>query len=169
MNRGLSLFAIGLIFGGGLGFTFAAAGNGTLGGHDHNNAAQHGTDKDHTTSDHSNHAMMHDAPLGALAENAPEISIMVMPDPMAGHNLHVMTKNFTFSPEHASGVHVAGEGHAHVYVNGEKLGRLYGAWFHLDALPKGEVEVKVTLNANDHSPLAVGGTLILASQTLIIE
>lgn len=169
MSRGLSLFAIGLIFGGGLGFTVAAAGNSTLKGHDHSDDAQHGEGMDHSTMDHANHAMMHDTPVDVPAENAPEVSIMVMPDPMAGFNLHVMTKNFTFSPQNASGQNVAGEGHAHVYVNGEKLGRLYGPWYHLDALPKGEVEVKVTLNTNDHSPLALNGMLIEASQTVNVE
>ncbi len=169
MNRGLSLFAIGLIFGGGLGFTVAAAGNSTLSGHDHSDETQHGEGMDHSTMDHSNHAMMHDTPFEVAAEDAPEVSIMVMPDPMAGYNLHVMTKNFIFSPQNASGKNVGGEGHAHVYVNGEKLGRLYGAWYHLDALPNGEVEVKVTLNTNDHSPLSVDGTLISASQILTVK
>ncbi|WP_369682774.1 hypothetical protein [Roseovarius sp. M141] len=63
-------------------------------------------------------------------------------------------------------VDVPGEGHAHVYVNGEKLGRLYGAWMHLPRLPPGEVIVLVTLNSNTHGPLAVDGTLFAAITTL---
>ena len=80
-----------------------------------------------------------------------------MRDPASGWTLHVITENFTFSPQNASRDHVPGEGHAHVYINGVKLGRFYGPWVHLDNLPEGEVTVEVTLNANDHRPLAVSG------------
>ena len=45
-----------------------------------------------------------------------------------------------------------------------KIGRLYGAWMHIATLPKGEVTVKATLNANDHRPLSIDGQLI--EQTL---
>ena len=74
--------------------------------------------------------------------------------------------NFAFAPEHASRDHVPGEGHAHVYVNGVKLGRFYGPWLHLDNLPPGEVTVEVTLNANDHRPLSVAGKPV--AQTVVI-
>lgn len=69
----------------------------------------------------------------------------------------------------ASGDHKPGEGHAHVYVNGAKIGRLYGPWLHLPNLPKGEVTVEVTLNANDHRPLAVNGAPITAREVLTVE
>ena len=42
MNRTLALFAIGLIFGGGIGFALAAGNGITFDGHDHGDAAQHG-------------------------------------------------------------------------------------------------------------------------------
>ncbi|NNE53915.1 MAG: hypothetical protein HKN30_16125 [Sulfitobacter sp.] len=163
MDRSLPLFVLGLIFGGGLGFAIAASMGFTFDDHDHSNPAHHGADVA------GDHAMMHEAPLEVLAAEAPELSVTLTPDPMAGYNLQVTTRNFTFSPMNASGAHVAGEGHAHVYVNGRKVGRLYGEWMHLDALPKGDVEVAVTLNANDHRPLAVGGTPITASQTITVE
>lgn len=166
MSRTVSLFVIGLVFGGGLGFVAAAGYGVTFDGHDHGDPAHHGASIDHASMDH---AMMHDTPVDVPAEDAPKLSIMVMPDPMAGYNLHVMTDNFSFSPERASLANVTGEGHAHVYINGEKLGRLYGAWMHLDALPKGEVEVKVTLNTNDHRPLAVSGTAVSAVQIITVE
>ena len=86
---------------------------------------------------------------------------------MSGWNLHIETENFSFSPENASLAHIDGEGHAHVYINGVKLGRFYGPWVHLDDLPEGEVTVEVTLNANDHRFLAVGDVAL--SQTLTIQ
>lgn len=164
MNRTLSLFVIGLIFGGGIGFTIAAGNGITFEGHDHSEPAHHGTD--HGGADH---AMMHDTPIDVPAADAPQVAIMLHPDPMAGVNLQVTTDNFAFSPLNASGENVTGEGHAHVYINGEKLGRLYSEWMHLDGLPKGEVEVKVTLNTNDHRPLSVDGNPVAAIQTITVE
>ncbi|MFK7834698.1 MAG: hypothetical protein AB8B60_00630 [Sulfitobacter sp.] len=168
MNRTLSLFVIGLIFGGGIGFTIAAGNGVTFDGHDHGDPAHHtvGTMQDHGGMDH---AMMHDTPIDVPAEDAPQVSIMVMPDPMAGYNLHVRTQNFAFSPQNASLENVTGEGHAHVYINGEKLGRLYGEWMHLDGLPKGDVVIEVTLNTNDHRPLAVNGTPVSALKSIKVE
>lgn len=163
MNRSLSLFVIGLVFGGGIGFTIAAGNGVTFDGHDH---GTHLAGMDHGNMDHS---AMHDTPVDVPAADAPGLSVMITPDPMAGFNLHVMTENFTFSPERASLANVTGEGHAHVYINGEKLGRLYNPWMHLAGLPKGEVEVRVTLNTNDHRPLAVNGTPVSALQMITVE
>lgn len=163
MNRSLSLFVIGLVFGGGIGFTIAAGNGVTFDGHDH---GTHLAGMDHDNMDHS---AMHDTPVDVPAADAPGLSVMITPDPMAGYNLHVMTENFTFSPERASLANVTGEGHAHVYINGEKLGRLYNPWMHLAGLPKGEVEVRVTLNTNDHRPLAVNGTPVSALQMITVE
>jgi hypothetical protein len=163
MNRSLSLFAIGLVFGGGIGFAIAAGNGVTFDGHDHGAMV---SGMDHGNMDH---AMMHDAPVEVPATDAPQVTLKVMPDPMAGYNLHLQIDNFTFSPERASLANVTGEGHAHVYINGEKLGRLYSPWMHIDGLPKGEVEVKVTLNTNDHRPLAVNGTPVSATQMITVE
>lgn len=157
MNTGLPLLVIGLIFGGGIGFTIAAANGITLDGHDHSAHGETG----HGDMDHGEVLSLEQS------TGAPTLSVMVMEDPMAGYNLHIMTENFTFSPQNASLAHVAGEGHAHVYINGVKLGRFYGPWVHLDQLPAGEVRIEVTLNANDHRALAVGDVAL--SQTVTIQ
>ena len=159
--RTLALFLIGLAFGGGIGFTTAAGMGVTFDGHDHANPAHHGGGADH--------AMHHDTPIVVDASAAPTLDIMLSPDPMAGYNLHLMVENFAFSPTQASLAHVEGQGHAHVYVNGVKQGRVYGPWVHLDALPTGDVTVEVTLNANSHEPLAVNGVPVKASTTLEVK
>jgi len=112
---------------------------------------------------------MHGQPITLAAEDAPSLAIRATPDPMSGHNLFVETEGFAFAPQNASGDNQPGEGHAHVYVNGAKIGRLYGPWLHLPDLPKGEVTVEVTLNANDHRPLAVNGAPITAREVLTVE
>ena len=159
--RTLALFLIGLIFGGGIGFVTAAGMGVTFDGHDHSDPAHHGT--------MAGHAMNHDTPIELNAAAAPTLDIALSKDPMAGYNLHVMVTDFEFSPQRASLAHAAGQGHAHVYVNGEKQGRLYGPWVHLASLPKGEVLVEVTLNSNNHQPLSVNGTPIKATTTVEVE
>lgn len=91
------------------------------------------------------------------------LSVTATPDPMAGANLHVVATGFRWAPEHASGPAVAGEGHAHVYVDGTKVGRLYGEWMHLD-LEAGRHEIRVSLNGNDHKDLQPA-----VEQTVVVE
>jgi hypothetical protein len=144
MDRKIFMLLIGLVFGGGIGFLVAAGNGVTLDGHDH--ATGHAGGHDHA-------AMAKvDLPAG---DTAPTLAAQVIQGPVSGWNLHVETTNFRFAPENASTPHVAGEGHAHVYVNGEKLARIYANWYHIDHLPEGEVLIEVALNSNDHSELAV--------------
>ena len=99
----------------------------------------------------------------------PTLDTAVYRDPGAGWNLNVITTNFTFDAKSAGLENVEGHGHAHVYVNGAKLGRVYGAWHHIGALPLGENEVTVSLYANDHSVLASDGVKITSTSTVIVE
>ena len=96
----------------------------------------------------------------------PTVSIEVSPDPMSGWNVGIETTNFRFSPENASLGHVENEGHAHIYVDGEKIGRVYGDWYHLPALGAGQHTIMVTLNGNDHTDWVVDGELIKAMVTV---
>ena len=160
MSRSLALFGIGLIFGAGVGFVVAASNGVELKGHDHGaDAHNHGTHGEMTAHDHSQVVSYTAGP------DAPAVEIQLHKDPMAGWNLHVMPRNFRFAPENASAADVDGEGHAHVYVNGEKLARLYANWTHIPALPHG-AEVKVTLNTNSHSTLQVDGQPVEAKITV---
>ena len=100
---------------------------------------------------------------------APTLDAAIYRDPGSGWNLNVITTNFTFDAAAAGRENIEGHGHAHVYVNGMKLGRVYGAWHHIGKLPLGRNEVTVSLYANDHSALALGGTKITASVEVIVE
>jgi hypothetical protein len=103
------------------------------------------------------------------SELIPTLDIEILKDPKSGINVHLLTTNFTFAPEHASTEHVEGEGHAHIYVDDVKISRVYGEWFHLDNLDAGEREIRVTLNANSHQELAIEGESIAATETVSIE
>lgn len=164
MSRSLALFAIGLVFGGGAGFVTAGAYGISFDGHDHADPAQHG--ESHSEAAAHSHGSAVNLPAGA---DAPGLAVEVFKDPMAGWNLHVTPTNFRFAPENASATDQPGEGHAHVYANGVKLARLYGEWMHIPELPKGQVEVKVSLNANSHGTLTVDGTPVEASVIVEVE
>ena len=167
MSRPLALFAIGLIFGGGIGFAIAAGNGITFDGHDHGDPAQH-AGAAHPAGN-PDHDMLHATALDIPAADAPQLAMQITKDPVSGYNLQLEVVNFSFSPQNAGAGNVTGEGHAHVYINGEKRGRLYGPWTHLDGLPKGVVEVTVSLNTNDHRALAVAGRPVSATQTLTVE
>jgi hypothetical protein len=92
---------------------------------------------------------------------APVIQLQAHKDPSGGWNFRVQSQNFTFSPMNSGKADVMGEGHGHLYVNGEKVGRVYGEWFHLN-LPKGNSVVKVTLNTNEHKDYYHQGEMIQA-------
>jgi len=166
MPRSLALFAIGIVFGGTAGFVVAAANGVTFSGHDHGDTSQHGGEETHAEMDHHDHASAVNI---AADADAPGLDIKLTKDPMAGWNLHVMAQNFRFAPENASAENASGEGHAHVYINGTKLGRLYGNWLHIPELPQGDVEVKVSLNTNSHSPLTVDSVPVEATVSLHVE
>ena len=154
MPRSLALLLIGLLLGGGVGFFLAAANNVALDGHHHPEA------------DRAGHGRTIDLPAGP---GAPTLDFRVAKDPASGWNLHVVTTGFRFAPESVDQPHRPGDGHAHVYVDGKKLARIYGPRFHLGALPPGEVTLSVTLNANDHSALAIAGRPLKAEKTITVE
>lgn len=152
------------MFGGGAGFVTAGAYGISFDGHDHADPAQHGGG--HSEAAAHSHGNAVNLPAGV---DAPGLAVKVFKDPMAGWNLHVAPTNFRFAPENASATDQPGEGHAHVYVNGVKLARLYGEWMHIPELPKGQVEVKVSLNTNSHGELTVEGIPVAASVNVEVE
>jgi|GEM_PF-1059111 len=99
----------------------------------------------------------------------PSVVLHATKDSKDGYNLHLATQNFIFTPESVGGVAKPNTGHAHLYVNGIKVARLYSPWFNLGAahLQDGENKVEVTLNADDHSEWAVDGKHIGAETVLV--
>lgn len=97
----------------------------------------------------------------------PTLAIQISPDPVSGWNLSLTTTHYTFRPDLVNQPPVPNVGHAHIYVNGEKINRLYGNYYHLPELLPGEYEVSVTLNANDHSVWALNGKPIEVKQTIV--
>ena len=82
--------------------------------------------------------------------------LQVVKDPMSGWNIHIEVTNFRFTPENASQQHRPGEGHAHLYINGSKVARMYNNWFHIPGFVKESNKITVSLNTNDHQTMALG-------------
>lgn len=93
------------------------------------------------------------------AEGAPEVRLTARPDSEDGWNLQLAVTNFRFTPDSAGGAALPGAGHAHLELDGRKLARLYGPWFHLPAaqVPQGAHTLTVRLYADDHTAWAVAG------------
>lgn len=107
----------------------------------------------------------------------PSLSIQVERDWMSGLNLTLHTENYALIPPPA-GLDMAAlmtasiqadtglaEGHAHLYVNGEKVQRIYGETLHLpDTLFKpGLNQISVSINNHGHMYWTADNRQILAT------
>jgi hypothetical protein len=100
----------------------------------------------------------------------PTLGLFAQPDPQGkGVNVQILVSGFRFAPERlANPSDDPGEGHAHLYLNGEKIARLYGPWHHLSNLPPGRHVLSVRLSTNRHQELHYQGQAIAAETTLTI-
>ncbi len=94
------------------------------------------------SQDMANHTGQHDM--------MPEVTMTVREDATEGWIVILETKHFKFVADAPEPVHVPGEGHGHLYINGLKLQRMYGPEAAIGALPPGSHTVMVTLNNNTH-------------------
>ena len=118
---------------------------------------------------HKHEHSHHDKQETAGYEAIPEIKLEVIKDTASGWNLHLITENFTFTPENIDQAVDKPEGHAHVYVDGKKISRIYGSWFHLTGLTPGPHTVRVSLNGNDHSEFVLNDKPIDAIVEVVEE
>jgi hypothetical protein len=101
---------------------------------------------------------------------APSLDGKVEQDPSGSWLLKIETENFTFAPEKAGLKQLNyNEGHAHIYLDGEKVNRLYGNYYNLGELNEGTHQIKVTLNANNHDGLADKGQEIACIEIFKVE
>jgi hypothetical protein len=135
-------------------------------------AAACGSTDDAATSTHTHAAddPVHTHSMAEMVEavgpDVPGVVLTVTADPISGFNVHAAVTNLAWAPEKAGLDHLDGEGHAHVYVDGEKVARIYGEWYHLTGLTPGTHEVKVSLNANTHGAYAVDGVEVADTVTI---
>ena len=93
------------------------------------------------------------------ADVAPTVTATAAWDSMGGGiNVHIITTNFTFAPESVGKGYVAGQGHAHLTIDGNDVGRAYGPWVFIPTRDFGDGDhtLVVGLEANDHGDYMVG-------------
>ncbi len=101
----------------------------------------------------------------AESEIPMNIDIGVEPDKLGGVNVEIITDGFRFAPEEVNQENTPGAGHAHIYVDGVKLNRVYGQHYHLEGLELGPREISVVLNDNQHGELMMDGQPLEAKTT----
>ena len=103
-------------------------------------------------------------------EAAPQATLEIEKDPTGGFNVQVKTTNFLWRPEMASMQHVPREGHAHVYLDGRKIMRIYNEWFHLNTYQfstrSGEQLLSIEFVGNDHAPYTIQGLPVGVEQVV---
>src|SRR6056297_994995 len=96
----------------------------------------------------------------------PNVAIVeTIPDMMGAYTVRVALENFTITPEKIDQTPVPNEGHLHVYVDGEKVGREYAEWIYIPASyfsDEGPHRITVSLNANTHAAWTFADTPIEA-------
>ncbi len=97
------------------------------------------------------------------ADGAPEVRIQLFPLSNGAYLLRVKTSNFEFAPHLADQAAALNQGHAHLYLDGEKISRIYGKWHQIARLPDDWQQLTVALNANDHRVFGVDGNAIADS------
>jgi hypothetical protein len=117
-------------------------------------------EKSDKTSQDTNTMMKVEKTIDVPAEGAPTVELLVEKDSMGGYNVRVVTTNFKFTPESAGQEDVNNQGHAHIYVDGVKVGRVYGEWYYLADQGDGDKEITVSLNGNSHATFTVDGQKI---------
>ena len=91
------------------------------------------------------------------------VSLSADVEPSGNVNLHIATEGWVWQPEDVGADHVPGEGHAHIYVDGERVSRVYAEYHNLSGLAPGERHIRVTLNSNTHADLLYEGEPLDAS------
>lgn len=106
---------------------------------------------------------------GYPKSDVPGVWMEISKDARSGYNIHFITSNFTFTPEKVNTDHVMGEGTLTLFVNGDKVARVYNEWYHLELPEKGTYEIVVTINANTQSEYTIRGTPISSRETLTVN
>ncbi len=102
------------------------------------------------------------------SETPISVAITAEPDAHGGVEVQIATEGFQFAPDLVDQPHTPGAGHAHIYVDGVKLGRVFESDYRIDPLSPGQHEIRVSLNSNDHSELLFDGAKVESTVTVVV-
>ncbi|ASS76721.1 hypothetical protein CIG75_18445 [Tumebacillus algifaecis] len=97
----------------------------------------------------------------AIGSQAPAKPTLNMKVAVSGNQATItfLTTNIKLAPEHYSGLHIPGEGHIHLFVDGSvtRIGVKENT-YRLQNLTKGKHTLEATLHTNNHQPYNVKDT-----------
>lgn len=100
----------------------------------------------------------------------PAVNLSVSSDGPDTWFLKLNLFHFAFAPEKAGEKKPSyNEGHAHLYINGKKISRLYGEYYHIGNLKEGRNEITITLNSNNHGALMTDGKPVQATKVIEVK
>lgn len=110
--------------------------------------------------------MMHGMGESVSSNPSPTLEFSELVPSLDGFPIRVVTTNFEFKQLGGTGPmpsHKPGEGHAHLYLNGLKLGRMYKPEASIGQLMPGSYNLTVSLNSNDHRAYLANGSPVKAN------
>lgn len=99
----------------------------------------------------------------------PAVDLHVMPADGGGWLVEIEPTNFIVRTECSTEQRDILEGHAHLYINGQKIGTMFSHWHYVTAMPPGLNVVTVTLNTAQHRALTMDGRVIGASMIVAAQ
>lgn len=122
----------------------------------------------------NHHQMSHDHIPVEIPVNriVPQLELALYSDTMDGLNLQLLLRYFHMEPpEFDKAITHVVRGHAHLYINGKKIQRLYGYFTHLPAslFKSGANLVMVSLNSHDHKAWSFNNKPIFASMVINVS
>ena len=108
------------------------------------------------------------APETLVSDNPVSVSIAAEVDAQGRVDVAIASDGLRFAPELVDQGHTPGAGHAHIYVDGEKLGRVFESGYSIDGLSPGEHEIRVSLNTNDHREMVYDGRIVEDTVTVTV-
>lgn len=101
----------------------------------------------------------------------PKLELRLYRDKVSGLNLHLDLRNFQIGPPELRLDNDRIGGHAHLYVNGKKIQRIYGHYVHLpkELFRPGVNLVMVSLNTGDHRVWQYRARQLLASSFVTLN
>ncbi len=103
----------------------------------------------------------------------PAVGIEVRADSEDGVNIGVTAEGFEVRPDRASlapmqPMHMPGQGHFRLLVDGAVSMRFYNDWIHVPGVAAGDVEFTVELLRNDGRPYTIDGEPLTASVPFVV-
>ena len=124
-------------------------------------------------------AMHHHQTKQPVPKNAytPSLTLQAVKDAMSGYNLILEIQKYQIGMpvENLKPIlledKIVLQGHAHLYVNGVKIQRVYGRFVHIpkSVFKNGENSIRVTLNNHQHATWTMAGQIIESEISAMVE